>query len=75
MYTTYSIRTIYTITYDSPRQRRIDDVKKAFASTMGKKDISPVTGFRKRIFKVSLEGGIVHEYNASKEEHKESIQN
>jgi hypothetical protein len=47
MYRTHSIRITNTSTRTSPRQRRIEDVKKAFASSVGKKDISPVTVIKK----------------------------
>jgi hypothetical protein len=59
MHRTHSIRTINNITRNSPRQRRIEDVKKDFASTVRKEDILPATVISKRTIIVSLEEGTI----------------
>jgi signal transduction histidine kinase len=69
MYTTHSIRITNTSTRDSPRQRRIEDTRRAFASTVGKEDILPATAIRKRITIASLEEGTIQDQDAMKEEH------
>jgi hypothetical protein len=70
MYRTHSIRTTNTSTRDSPRQRRIDDARKTFTSTVGKTDILPATVFRKGIIIVSLKEGIIQEQDTLKEVHQ-----
>jgi hypothetical protein len=69
MYRTHSIRIMSTSTTDSPRQRRIKDANKAFASTMGKEDILQVTVIRKKTIIVSLEEGTIQELDILNEEH------
>jgi hypothetical protein len=59
MYRTHSIRITNTSIRESPRQRRIEDTRKVFASTMGKDDILPATVIRKRITIASLKEGII----------------
>jgi hypothetical protein len=54
MYRTYSIRTIHNRTRDFPRQRRTEEVRKAFAFLVRKENILPATAIRKRTFIVSL---------------------
>jgi hypothetical protein len=70
MHRTHSVRITNTSTRDSPRLRSIEVVKKAFASTVGKEDISPATAIRRRITIASLEEEITQEQDASKEEHQ-----
>jgi hypothetical protein len=47
MHRTHSVRITNTSTIDSFRQRRIENPKKALASTLGKKDMLPATVIRK----------------------------
>jgi hypothetical protein len=61
MYGTHSVRITNTSTRDFPRQRRIEDAMKAFASIVGKEDILPATVIRKRIIIASLEQGTIQE--------------
>jgi hypothetical protein len=70
MHRTHSIRITNTSTRDSLRQRRIEDVRNAFASTMGKEDILPATVIRKRTTIASLEEAIIQEQNTLKEGHQ-----
>jgi hypothetical protein len=69
MHRTHSIRIINTSIRGSPRQRRIEDTKKAFACTVGKEDVSSATVIRKRIVIVSLEKKTIQEQNTLTEEH------
>jgi hypothetical protein len=66
---TYNIRTTNISTSDSPRERRIKDIRKAFVSTMGKENTSPATAFRKQTIIVTLEKETISEQDASKEAH------
>jgi hypothetical protein len=61
LYFLRSITITNSSTRDSPRQRRIDDVKKAFTSSIGKEDILLATVTRKRITIASLEEEIIQE--------------
>jgi hypothetical protein len=70
MHRTHSIRTTNTSTRDSPRQRRIEDAKNAFTSTVGKEDILQATVIRNRITIASLEEEIIQEQNTSKQEYQ-----
>jgi hypothetical protein len=70
MYRIYSIRITNTNTRDTPRHRRIKDVKKAFAFTVGKGDISPATVIKKRTIIASLKEGTIQEQHTSKEEYQ-----
>jgi hypothetical protein len=65
---THSVRITNTSTRDSPRQRTIEDAKKALTSKVGKEDILPATIIRKRITIASLEEEIIQEQDSSKVE-------
>jgi hypothetical protein len=70
MYRTHNIRITNLSTRGSPSQRKIEDTRRAFASTVGKKDTLPATAIRKITFRVSLEEGTIQEQDASKEAHQ-----
>jgi hypothetical protein len=67
---THGVRITNTNIRDFHRQRRIDDARKAFTSTVRKGNIWPATVIRKRTTIVSLEEGIIQEQDALKEEHQ-----